>query len=538
MCTMPYTILLVDDETAVREGIRTRTPWERYNFCVVGEAGNGIEALELIEELHPDVVVTDIRMPYMDGIELIQKIRVSHPTTTLVILSGYDEFTYAQQAMRYDVSEYVLKPVSVEDLCNLLKRLGKHLDEEIKRIQDQDRLNQAYQQALPLIREKFLVSLLTAVHPSSDAALTAKAAEYGFNLSKDEFLVAVIETDHVMEDPLQSMAMFEIVEQVLKKDEGGLLFQFENQIVIIFSSHSHGQDHYDSVFRKQTYRRAEQLLAYLQKYSFQAVLGMGNLVHSPSAIKMSYSQALTALNYSSCYPEQSLLFISDLEKLPIEEHQQQLEELKANVLVAVKLGSEEQVTEALNQLLGEQLASLSLHQMQALLLELAFVLQDLTHAYGHTLFSMAEEEGRNLFSELSTLSTLGKAKRYFTRLCLAVRLLIAGQREQSHIQFIGQAKSLIAKHFTEPGFGLEEICEMIGVSPSYFSSTFKKEVGSSFVQYLTGLRMDRAKELLTKTEGKTYEIAQSVGFAEPNYFSFCFKRHVGLSPSQFRQGSR
>lgn len=93
---MAYTILLVDDETAVREGIRSRTPWERYNFCVVGEAGNGIEALELIEELHPDVVITDIRMPYLDGIELIQKIRISHPTTTLVILSGYDEFTYAQ----------------------------------------------------------------------------------------------------------------------------------------------------------------------------------------------------------------------------------------------------------------------------------------------------------------------------------------------------------------------------------------------------------------------------------------------------------
>jgi len=535
---MPYTILLVDDETAVREGIRSRTPWERYNFRVVGEAGNGIEALELVEELHPDVVVTDIRMPYLDGIELIQKIRLSHPTTTLVILSGYDEFTYAQQAMRYDVNEYVLKPVSVEDLCNLLKRLGKHLDEEIKRIQDQDRLNQAYQQALPLIREKFLVSLLTAVHPSSDAALLAKAAEYGFNLNKDEFMVAVIETDHVMEDPLQSMAMFEIVEQVVKKDDGVLLFQFENQIVIIFSSQSHGQDHYDAVFRKQTYRKAEQLQAYLQKYSFHAVLGVGNLVHSPSAIKQSYHQALTALNYSSCYPEQSLLFISDLEKLPVEEHQQQLEELKANVLVAVKMGSEEQVTEAVNQLLGEQLASLSLQDMQALLLELAFLLQDLTHSYGYTLFSMAEEEGRNLFSELATLTTLGKAKRYVTRLCLMVRLLIAGQREKSHIQFIGQAKSLIAKHFTEPGFGLEEICEMIGVSPSYFSSTFKKEVGNSFVQYLTSLRMDRAKELLIKTEGKTYEIAQAVGFAEPNYFSFCFKRHVGLSPSQFRQGNR
>ncbi len=117
---MAYTILLVDDESAVREGIRNRTPWERYNFKVVGEAGNGIEALEMIEELHPDVVITDIKMPYLDGMELIKEIRRSHPPVTIIIISGYDEFTYAQQAIRYDVSEYVLKPVTVEDICNLL----------------------------------------------------------------------------------------------------------------------------------------------------------------------------------------------------------------------------------------------------------------------------------------------------------------------------------------------------------------------------------------------------------------------------------
>ncbi|MEA4860507.1 Chemotaxis response regulator protein-glutamate methylesterase [bioreactor metagenome] len=535
---MAYTILLVDDETAVRDGIRSRTPWQTYNFEVIAEAGNGIEALELVEELHPDVVITDIRMPYLDGMELIQQIRSSHPATTLVILSGYDEFTYAQQAMRYEVSEYVLKPVSVEDLSKLLERLGKRLDEEIKRTQDQDRLRQAYLQALPLIREKFLVSLLTTVHPLSDFLLVSKAQEYGFDLDKDEFMVALIETNHYQDDPLQALAMLEVIEEALKKEGGGLAFQFENQIVIIFSAHSNNQSQYDSLFRKQTYRKAEHLKTYLEKFSFDAVMGVGSLVHSPSAITLSYHQALTALNYSSCYPEQSLFFISDLENTPTEESKGKLQEMKSNILIAVKMGSEEQVTDGVNQLLGEHLASLGVQEMQALLLELSSSLQDLAHSYGHSLFAIGEEEGRNLFLELASLTTLGKARRWYTRLCLNLRAMIAGQRENSHIQFIVQAKTLIAKHFTESGFGLEQICEMIGVSPSYFSSTFKREVGLSFVQYLTGMRMDRAKELLVKTEGKTYEIAQTVGFAEPNYFSFCFKRHVGLSPSQYRQANR
>ncbi len=535
---MPYSILLVDDESAVREGIRSRTPWEQYNFTVVGEAGNGIEALELVEELQPDVVITDIRMPYLDGIELIQQIRLAHPAITLVILSGYDEFTYAQQAMHYDVTEYVLKPVSVDDLCQLLERLSNRLDQEIKRTQDQARLKQAYKQALPLIREKFLVSLLTTSHPLLDGNLIAKAKEYGYDLDKDEFMVALVETERIQNDPLQALAMLEVAEDVCKDESGTLVFQFENQIVVIFSAHSHGQSHYDFVFRKQTYRKAEQLHAYLKKYNFNVIIGIGNQVHLPSAITQSYRQALRALNYSSSYPDQPLLFIRDLEAEPGQEQQGAVEELKANILLAVKMGNEQQVSESVASLFGEVLASLSLMQIQELVFELAFSLHDLAHSYGHTLFTLTEEDGRSLFSELSSLTTLSKARRWFTRVCLELREMIAGQRENSHIQFITKAQALIAKHFTEPGFGLEQICEMIGVSPSYFSSTFKKEVGKSFVQHLTGMRLDRAKELLIKTEGKTYEIAQSVGFSEPNYFSFCFKRYEGVSPSQYRQAHR
>lgn len=534
---MPYTILLVDDETAVREGIRSRTPWEKYNFEVIGEAGNGIEALEMVTELRPDVVITDIRMPYLDGMELIKELKAAYPAITLIILSGYDEFTYAQQAIRFDVSEYVLKPVSVEDICNLLERLSKRLDEDIQRLQDQDRLKQAYQQALPIIREKFLVSLLATVRQGLEGNLVARAREYGYDLDMDEFMVCVFETDHDEDDPLQALAMFQVAEDVFSKEEGAIVFGFENQVVIIFTANSHGQGMYDAVFRKQTFRKAEQLLAYLQKYSFKVVLGLGGLVHTPQAIAQTYQQALSALNYSASYPEQSLLFINDLEQLKGEETLGGLEQLKSNVLVAVKLGSELQVSEAVSQLFGEHLASMSQQELQTLLLELASSLNEVAQAYGHSLF-MVGEEGRNLFLELGSLTTLGKAKRWFTKFCLSLHCLISGQREKSHVQFIQQAKEFIAKHFTEAGFGLDQICEMIGVSPSYFSSTFKREVGLSFVQYLTGIRMDRAKELLVKTEGKTYEISQAVGYSEPNYFSFSFKRYVGLSPSQYRQANR
>ncbi len=537
---MAYTILLVDDESAVREGIRNRTPWERYNFKVVGEAGNGIEALEMIEELRPDVVITDIKMPYLDGMELIKEIRRSHPPVTIIIISGYDEFTYAQQAIRYDVSEYVLKPVTSEDICNLLERTAKLLDEDIIRMQDQKRLKSVYNQALPLIREKFLVSLLTPVHQNPNASLIAKAKDYGFNLECDEFIVATFETNHDEEDdPLEAMALLEVTLEVFQKEEN-IVFQFENQIVIIFTGNSHGEGQYDALFRKQTFRKIEQLQAYLDKYfPFPIVIGVGNLVHTPSAISQSYRQALEALNYSSFYPEQQILVISDLEKPDTQENKSHLQELQSNVIIAVKLGTEEQVVESVNNLFGERAAALPLEGLQAFLLELSASLNSLAENYNYNLFQLSlEGDSRSFFAELGSLNTLGKARRWLTKLALSIRTAISGQRENSHIQFVQDAKSLIAKHYTEAGFGLDQVCELIGVSPSYFSSTFKREMGISFVQYLTSIRMKRAKELLTQSEGKTYEIAQAVGYTEPNYFSFCFKRHEGVSPSQYRQANR
>ncbi|WP_320129001.1 response regulator [uncultured Sphaerochaeta sp.] len=538
---MPYKILLVDDETPVREGIRDRTPWEAYGFSIVGEAGNGIEALEIIDELHPDVVITDIRMPYLDGMELIKQIRYSYPPITIIILSGYDEFTYAQQAIRYDVSEYVLKPVSVEDICKLLERTAKRLDEDIIRMQDQNRLKNAYQQALPLIKEKFLVSLLTSVHQVSDDSFIAKAKEYGYDLAGDEFVVATFETDHKMEnDPLQAMAMLQIAEEVLHKDQGPNVFQFENQIIAIFTGNSFNQKHYDSNFMKKTFRQVEQLHAYLSKYfTFPIPIGLGTLGHTPSTIALSYRQALAALNYSSFYPDQNILYISDLEKPNAKLEKNNFETLCSNFIISVKMGSEEQMIENVDKLFGEQVALLSIERLQSYILGILSALNELVVEYSYSLSDFNDDqETRNFFSEIGTLTTLGKARRWFSRLAGNIQTTISGQRQNSHIQFVEQAKALINTHFQETGFGLDEVCDSIGISPSYFSTTFKRETGFSFVQYLTNTRLSRAKELLIKTEDKTYEIARAIGFTEPNYFSFCFKRYEGCSPSQYRQGHR
>ena len=158
-----YRIILVDDEEEVRKSIIKKINWQAAGFKVVGDAENGQEALEKIELLEPDVVLTDIKMPYMDGLTLAGKIREKYPSIKMVIFSGFDDFEYAKQAIKFNVIEYILKPVNVEELTAILLKIKSNLDEEIAQRRDVNLLRENYRQSLPIIREHFLNDLIRRI---------------------------------------------------------------------------------------------------------------------------------------------------------------------------------------------------------------------------------------------------------------------------------------------------------------------------------------------------------------------------------------
>ena len=166
-----YRIILVDDEEEVRKSIIRKIDWQAVGFTVVGDAENGEDALEKIEALEPDVVLTDIRMPYMDGLTLAEKIRQRYPSMKIVIFSGYDDFDYAKRAIKLNVTEYILKPVNVEELSEILRRVKQNLDEEISQRRDAAILRESYQRSLPILREVFLNDL---VRGSANTAMIDK----------------------------------------------------------------------------------------------------------------------------------------------------------------------------------------------------------------------------------------------------------------------------------------------------------------------------------------------------------------------------
>ena len=191
-----YKLLLVDDEEDVREGVVREINWEAIGFEVVDKAENGKEALEMVERLQPDVVVTDIQMPFMNGLQLAEAIRERFPTIKLIILTGHDEFEYAQRAIKLHIDEYVLKPFSAQELVNALLKVKAQVQEEVAHREDVQLLKEHYRKSMPVLKENFLATLMNRKLPRDE--MFEKAANYGIELSGNSYVVAVLSIDGIL----------------------------------------------------------------------------------------------------------------------------------------------------------------------------------------------------------------------------------------------------------------------------------------------------------------------------------------------------
>lgn len=522
-----YSLLLVDDEIRARDSIKEKIDWQNFGFSLKAEASNGIEALEVLEENKIDIVITDIQMPYMDGIEFIKKARELYPALTIIIISGYDEFTYAQTAIKYDVLEYVLKPFSAKELQEILERTKNVLDEQRANYQDKKRLEENYKKEIPSLREKFLLSLLTASNLlGSRELIDDKIKRYNININTGLKSVSLIEGSKECEDwNTTSISILQIVKDISEIQA----FLLEKYIVLI---HSCSYLDNENLFMKQIQRSISQIKAFCAKWEIKNFyIGLGEPVKDILLLNQSYESALHALSY--CFSKnEDVFFINDItdnenSSILIEEYK------KRELIEFVKSNNITGINNFLDQVFKSNQDVKSIYSINIELLEsiLKIAIQFNLNIFD---FKFLGEKQNTIFKEVSELKSSKGAFIFFSNAFISISNQIKDLTEKSNVKFIEEAKLLINKHYKNPLFSLEDLCDLVSVSSSYFSSTFKKEVGKSFVQYLTEKRLDEAKNLLSLSNLKNYEISKEVGFSEPNYFSYCFKKHVGVSPSVFR----
>ena len=410
-------VFLVDDEIVIREGIRTSFPWEETEYTLVGEAPDGEMALPMIRDLNPDILITDIRMPFMDGIALCQTVRSQMPWISIIILSGYDEFEYARQGLQLGVREYLLKPISAGDLRKALDRVNAQRLEEIRRRERSERLRT--EGSTDFLKEKLLGSLYSEDAGEEDAEnILKELRRMGLNLYATRYEVV----DTAFEPGREGMeALAELAE-----GSGGTVYATASRaggrLLVL------GDGEQDT--EERAYAFASSAARELERAGCSRIrIGIGEIAEAPKDILRSMQ---TARHIRHILEDQ---------------------EGEAPLIVGVRE-------------IGE------------------------------------------LPSERRTLAVVNEARYY------------------------------LSQHFSDPNLMLQDVAKAVGMSNSRFSTVFAQQSGKTFTETLTGLRMNRAKELLRDTDRRSAQIAEEVGYNDGHYFSYLFKKTEGMTPGEYRQRQR
>lgn len=532
-----YRIMLVDDEEEVRQAIIQKIDWQRLGYVVAGDAENGEDALEKMEQLEPDVVMTDIRMPYMDGLSLAGRLHLKYPSVKVLIFSGYDDFEYAQQAIKFNVKEYILKPVNVEELTEILSRVHNSLDEEIEQRRNISLLRESYQKSLPIIREVFLNELVSG--NIEETVIRERLTEYEIDIQgADSWLTAVIDVEQKgtqIHTPVHKEK--ELIPILVRQMIAEQLSQYCR--FAIFNAYS-GLALIAAMDEDMTLTGLIDLLGDICKacrkvLEITVTIGVGHRTSRLSGLGNAYSSAVDALGYKAIVGTGNVIYINDVE--PVSRGKLLLDSREEAALVtAVKFGPKARIEAAVDAIvhkLGD--ARVHIGQYKAYLLSVINCLTRLAQQYDLELKEYIGS-GHDLYQEM--IEALGRPEKLsdlIIQIGCRMNETMNRERDNAAKQVIVEAKKYIAEHYQEPGLSVEMICSHLHLSPAYFSTIFKKETGQAYIAYLTELRLQKAVELLTGTDDKTYVIAAKVGYQEQNYFSYVFKKRFGVSPTRFRR---
>ncbi|BBI31254.1 response regulator transcription factor [Cohnella abietis] len=532
-------LMIVDDESIIRKGIRTSIDWWALQVEIVGEARNGKQALELVEQLKPDIVLTDIRMPHMDGLEFAQQLKQQFPYIKIIILSGYDDFNYARKALKIGVTEYLMKPVGAEELTALVSRIGAEIAEE-KRQNEKEQSNQfLMRENFPLIQRKWLNRLLKGETRINDAMLD-KANQLRIPLDGPEYGVVVVDvddfrlnTEHVSdrEKELIHYSINNIVEEVFSS-----VFlctachsDFDNINVLL---NANMQNKHRIM---ECCNEAQRCIARYMKLS--VTIGVGNYVSQLSEIQESYRQAVYAMQCKVYRGKGQIIAYHEVESeiqgesskravlLPSEDEKELLEYLSTMDKEKIDELLENRFTQFAQSFVSyENIKNISLKWVILAIAHLEQMGIDL---------SGSKQLVLNPYTEIEKYETTDDIQRWLGGLFTLFIDSIAAYKNVRYKNIVSVAIKYIQEHYSEE-IRLEDISAQVFVTPNYFSRIFKEETGQHFTEWLNKYRVEKAKILLKDVSAKIYEVAERVGYNDYKYFTHIFKKATGLTPKEYR----
>ena len=518
-----YSVLVVDDEIRQREAIIKSVNWEKAGFKVIGDAESGIEALELLEKLEPDLILTDIKMPLMTGLELARKAREIRPATKLVILSGYDDFEYAQEAFKYNVIRYLLKPIFASEISEEFAKIKAEMDEEFERLKT-GTSNEGTE--LRLKKTEFLLPLLlgTGEDIYTTRELKDCAKKLGLiNSDADCFSVVVSKFKTFGGENRTEAHHIDFVNSIVGKYANCESFFVNGRIVTLVTSQA------EEMSTKLRLPVIELVQSAKKLFGQKCTIGISQTVESPSLLSLACAQAITARRYTSDGAG-DIRFINDQERKStyeienVEKSVYKLEQL-------LKTGNKEEISEFLDNMLSNK----NRNEIDYLIIQIL--------ATAHRCVSVLSDNdalselfsSNNSFTSRLSFDFNEQYKKELISLCLDARDIISRSQRHESETICDRALQIINDEYMNEDLSLTDASDKLGVSPNYLSALIKKTKSQNFVALVTERRMKAASDLLLCTSMKIFEISQKCGYSDQHYFSYCFKKYYGMSPNKYRE---
>ena len=523
-----YQLLTADDEQDKLEALRNNFPWQDYNVQLCGEACTGTDAYEQIVAKRPDLCIMDIKMPGISGLEAIRRARAQGITTKFVVLSGYDEFDYAKEAISLSTVEYLLKPCRPDDIIQAVLKCISLIEEESR----QSKIFSDYRILLEgsekSQRQQFLTSLLSGNSPEPSEE---KVQLYRLKALEGPIAVFIFASASADDDAMDSGwdAHLQELSTDIERDFQNIckneVLLFNKQIVVI-ANMEHITENFESVYAAVD----SAIHSIKSEYGLACIAGVSDLKMNFRELHDAYSEARKAVNTSLFFFDRSIAFFAELDNAIAAKYPENTEK---SIFSSIN-GDSKQLSNAVD-LFFSQCSSRSADakkRVQEAVITLIYNIVKSTLERGVTIDGLSEKKS-SITNRILESWSLEDMKRILLDFLTDLSKTLTESRA---ISALTKKALLYLNENYARRITLENVAEEIHVTPSYLSMLFKQETGLNLIEYLNRLRIEKSKELIKSGNRKVYEVAYQVGYQDEKYFHMMFKRYTGLTTTQFKDG--
>ncbi|MBO4845346.1 MAG: response regulator [Lachnospiraceae bacterium] len=515
-------VFLVEDERIMREGLRDSIPWEKYGYVFVGEASDGEMALPLIRKTRPDVLITDIKMPFMDGLALSQIVSNEFPATKIIIISGYDDFEYARQAIDIGVEQYLLKPVTRTAMQKVLSQVSDKIENEKMQNDYLEKYREDYREYEQLAVRHFFEKVFD--RKLSVKEMYEEASKLSIDLNAPAYDIALV---YINENPDELVRYFMRFKEYL-------IFRWNISTYCILIL---GDTENIEILRDRCVKNIVRICESFGE-DFAWYVATGTHVERLSLLPECFAEVNNVFSYRFLKPSMHVITGEDVAN----NHpgntgnykEPELSQIDPEIIKGFLVDGQASETEVFAGGFADSLADALESKMfrDYLILNIRFTVLAFVSELGVSKEEFLENTDISMLNEMSMDS--GTIKTYIRNMLDSA---IAFRDKASSSQYKGMIKKALAyidENFTDDSLSLNAVAGYSNVSPNYFSGIFSNEMDMTFVEYVTSKRMELAKKLLKTTNMHTGEIAGEVGYKDQHYFSVVFKKTQGMSPRDYR----